>query len=359
MDAEKQKQITGYFIDESMEHLQTIETGLLNVETMMTDSETLNEVFRAAHSIKGGAAMLGFSSIQYTAHKLEDYFKILKDNSEIKVDQNLQSLFLAGFDSLKDLLEQLQSPLGLPQDVANNLMEKSKQVFERLKEQLDQTIGHGNVAESPASGEVRAMLMVFQNDIPQRLREMLELFKQADHPTSRQHLQAICDQMYRTGEQFELRYWCDLIKAVKSAIGNQNNQFRSLAPVVIKEVKQAQEMVLAQRGSAIAISNQLRQILPISEPVTSLQIDDDQSSVFGISPSALANGWHQFGDHLGWRSMGSWIRSSGISYQVSAPAGHLPAPIWLASWDQAKDSNADQFRAEYDAMLKRLGDCNL
>jgi chemotaxis protein histidine kinase CheA len=359
MDAEKQKQITGYFIDESMEHLQTIETGLLNVDTMMSDTETLNEVFRAAHSIKGGAAMLGFSSIQYTAHKLEDYFKILKDNSEIKVDQNLQSLFLAGFDSLKDLLEQLQSPLGLSQDVANTLMEKSKQVFEQLKVQLDRTMEHGNAAEASASGEVRAMLMVFQNDIPQRLREMLDLFKQQDRPASRQQLQAICDQMYRTGEQFELRYWCDLIKAVKAAIGNQNNQFRALAPVIIKEVKQAQEMVLAQRGSAIAISNQLRQILPAQDPVTSFQIDEDQSSVFGIATETLSNKWHGFGDRLGWRSMGSWIRTSGVNFQRSAPAGHLPAPIWLASWDQAKDSNAEQFRTEYEAMLKRMGECDL
>ncbi len=358
MDADKQKQITGYFIDESMEHLQTIETGLLNVETMMSDNETLNEVFRAAHSIKGGAAMLGFSSIQYTAHKLEDYFKILKDHSEIKVDQNLQSLFLAGFDSLKALLEQLQSPVGLPQDVAGNLMEKSKQVFERLKEQLDQTIGHGKVAEAPASGEVRAMLMVFQNDIPQRLREMLEIFKQQDRPTSRQQLQAICDQMYRTGEQFELRYWCDLIKVVKVAVANQNNSFRALAPVVIKEVKQAQEMVLAQRGSAIAISPQLRQLLPMQETVN-LQSDQDQSSVFGIAAPAFTNKWHEFGDRLGWRHMGSWIRTANLNYQASAPTGHLPAPIWLASWDQAKDSNADQFRAEYEAMIKKLGECGL
>jgi chemotaxis protein histidine kinase CheA len=358
MDADKQKQITGYFIDESLEHLQTIETGLLNVDTMMSDAETLNEVFRAAHSIKGGAAMLGFSSIQYTAHKLEDYFKVLKDHAEIKVDQNLQSLFLAGFDSLKDLLEQLQSPVGLTQDVANNLMEKSKQVFERLKEQLDQTIGHSKVAEAPASGEVRAMLMVFQNDIPQRLREMLELFKQQDRPTSRQHLQAICDQMYRTGEQFELRYWCDLIKVVKGTIANQNNGFRTLAPTVIKEVKQAQEMVLAQRGSAIAISSQLRQLLPVQEPVTVLQFDEDQSSVFGMAETA-SNKWHEFGDRLGWRMAGSWIRSANLNFQASAPTGHLPAPIWLATWDQSKDSNADQFRAEYEAMLKKLGDCGI
>ncbi|MFO0309089.1 MAG: Hpt domain-containing protein, partial [Pseudanabaena sp.] len=59
MDQDKQKQITGYFIEEAKEHLQTIESGLLDLESLMGNSESVNEIFRAAHSIKGGAAMLG------------------------------------------------------------------------------------------------------------------------------------------------------------------------------------------------------------------------------------------------------------------------------------------------------------
>ena len=60
MNSEQQQQrIMGYFIEEAREHLQTIEQGVLNLEDVLNDSESVNELFRAAHSIKGGAAMLG------------------------------------------------------------------------------------------------------------------------------------------------------------------------------------------------------------------------------------------------------------------------------------------------------------
>ncbi|MCY7321030.1 MAG: Hpt domain-containing protein, partial [Phormidesmis sp. CAN_BIN36] len=83
----------GYFIEEARDHLNTIEQGLLNLQATIEDPEMVNEVFRAAHSIKGGAAMLGLGSIQQVAHRLEDHFKLLKETS-IRVDQKLESLFL-------------------------------------------------------------------------------------------------------------------------------------------------------------------------------------------------------------------------------------------------------------------------
>lgn len=76
MNSEQQQQrIMGYFIEEAREHLQTIEQGVLNLQDVLNDSESVNELFRAAHSIKGGAAMLGVGSIQHISHRLEDFLK--------------------------------------------------------------------------------------------------------------------------------------------------------------------------------------------------------------------------------------------------------------------------------------------
>jgi chemosensory pili system protein ChpA (sensor histidine kinase/response regulator) len=111
MQPEQQQRIMGYFIEEAKDHLNTIEQGLLNLQSTMEDTEMVNEVFRAAHSVKGGAAMLGFNSIQKTAHRLEDCFKVLKD-SPVKVDHQLESLFLQVFDTLQALVEQLKDHLG-------------------------------------------------------------------------------------------------------------------------------------------------------------------------------------------------------------------------------------------------------
>jgi chemotaxis protein histidine kinase CheA len=92
MQPEQQQRIMGYFIEEAKDHLNTIEQGLLSLQSTMEDTEMVNEVFRAAHSVKGGAAMLGINSIQKTAHRLEDCFKVLKE-SPVKVDSQLESSF--------------------------------------------------------------------------------------------------------------------------------------------------------------------------------------------------------------------------------------------------------------------------
>lgn len=52
---EQQQRILGYFIEEAKDHLNTIEPGLLNLQTTLEDPEMVNEIFRAAHSIKGGS----------------------------------------------------------------------------------------------------------------------------------------------------------------------------------------------------------------------------------------------------------------------------------------------------------------
>jgi len=139
---EQQQRILGYFIEEAKDHLNTIEQGLLNLQSTLNDPEMVNEVFRAAHSIKGGAAMLGLSSIQHTSHRLEDCFKVLKDHP-VQVDQKLESLFLGVSDTLKVLLENLQGPFGLPEETANDLMLEAEPVFEWLYEHLEVLVQQG------------------------------------------------------------------------------------------------------------------------------------------------------------------------------------------------------------------------
>ncbi|MEH1875077.1 Hpt domain-containing protein, partial [Nostoc sp.] len=316
---EQQQRILGYFIEEARDHLNTIEQGLLNLESTLNDPEMISEVFRAAHSIKGGAAMLGLTSIQHTSHRLEDCFKVLKDNP-VQIDQKLESLFLGVSDTLKALLEHLSGPYGLSEDAANTLMSETEPVFQWLYQHLELLVEQGkngvasttelqrtsleNVStltelflrrdipslaedtnqESPeislsvAPQEVRnnaALTPVtaqennnwgeFQAQVLQRLREMLQLFKQTTTPSNRQNLQECCYQLVRLGLTWNLSKWCGLCQAAASAIGNPENTYLTLAKIVITEIKQAQELVLQGREPEIAISHQLEALLNFAE----------------------------------------------------------------------------------------------
>ncbi|MBV8883603.1 MAG: hybrid sensor histidine kinase/response regulator [Chroococcidiopsidaceae cyanobacterium CP_BM_RX_35] len=132
---EQEQRILSFFIEESKEHLNTIEQGMLNLQHMLKAPEMVNEVFRAAHSVKGGAAMLGVSSIQQTAHHLEDYFKILQECPTLPADQKLESLLLRVFDALQEMLEQLEHN-GLSVEVAGRLMSEVEPVFAALDQHL-------------------------------------------------------------------------------------------------------------------------------------------------------------------------------------------------------------------------------
>ncbi len=294
---EQQQRIMGYFIEEAKDHLNTIEQGLLNLQTTIEDPELVNEVFRAAHSVKGGAAMLGLTSIQQTAHRLEDSFKVLKECS-VKVDQQLESLFLRIFDTLQGLLEQLSGPFGLTEELGEQMVRELEPVFEELNGHLGGLVGHAEhhadetspvaVPEPVMAGvgiaafgssrsfadsgsvyapdaratEESALQLVFDSDVPARMREMLQEFKQPEGSESRRQLKNICRNLLKAGEEFELPGWIELIEVVEKAIANPENTYRTLAPTVIKDIKQAQELILSGREESIAPSAKLLALLP-------------------------------------------------------------------------------------------------
>ncbi|PMB02482.1 histidine kinase, partial [Fischerella thermalis CCMEE 5328] len=281
---EQQQRILGYFIEEAKEHLTTIEQGLLNLQSTIKDPEMLNEVFRAAHSIKGGAAMLGLSSIQRTAHRLEDCFKVLKEYP-VQVDQKLESLFLGVSDTLKALLENLTGPFGLTEETASHIMSEAEPVFGWLNEHLDLLVKQVNTKVATADTE---RWQQRQNQVLQKLREMLQLFKQSATPETRQSLQECCRQLVELGEQLNCASWCNLCQAAGQAIANQENSYLTLAKIVITDIKQALELVLTGREAEIIVSQQLGALIPPQIELLDITTDLQEEADIEPVPSTAA-----------------------------------------------------------------------
>lgn len=263
MQATKQQQIVGYFIEEAKEHLDTIEQSLLNLKVTLTDAERLNELFRAAHSIKGGAAMLGFHSIQKISHYLEDCFKILTDHA-ITVDPTIENLFLQGFDGLKELVEALQSPYGLQEEVVRKVMQAVEPTFAQLQIHLQQQL-QGITVGTPVQPKAHPRLAAI---FPNALKKMLMLFKQGDSPTTRKQLVSLCAQM---GQLHACSEWLGLMQTAQSAIANPKNTYSTLAPLVIRELKLAGDLLIAERFLSIVPSQNLRQLTLAANPAPATQ----------------------------------------------------------------------------------------
>ena len=91
------------FLQESAEHIATMEAGLLALRTTPEDDETLNAVFRSAHSIKGGAGSVGLEALARFTHGLESLLDRLRAR-EMAVTEEIIGLLLAAVDVLHTLL---------------------------------------------------------------------------------------------------------------------------------------------------------------------------------------------------------------------------------------------------------------
>ena len=250
---EQQQQILRFFIEEAKEHLDTIEQGLLHLEATIADNEAMNHLFRAAHSIKGGAAMLGYDSIHKTGHYLEDYFKLIKDHP-LKVDRKLEDLFLKGFDALKELVEALQGPYGLRPEDGDLALQRSVPVFKALGDYLKILIRAAKPGARP-QGTVSPATAQVQNI----LKMMLQLFKQGDNPKSRQQLSMLCTKLAVLNKTS--RPWINLLQMSQRAIANPKSSFAALAPVIIKELKVNSELVIAGRSAEVLPSTALQRLI--------------------------------------------------------------------------------------------------
>lgn len=95
------------FFEESREGLDAMETGLLSLEEGNRDPETINSVFRAAHSIKGGAATFGFEVIAGVTHVLETLLDELRSGKR-EVEGLAIDAMLGSVDVLRSLLREVE-----------------------------------------------------------------------------------------------------------------------------------------------------------------------------------------------------------------------------------------------------------
>ena len=96
------------FFDESFEGLETMEAGLLGLDVGAADEETVNTIFRAAHSIKGGSATFGFSAVAEFTHVMETLLDEMRAG-EREVTVHAVDLLLLSVDRLREMLTAVQN----------------------------------------------------------------------------------------------------------------------------------------------------------------------------------------------------------------------------------------------------------
>lgn len=104
------------FLEESREHLQSLNDGLLALENDPEEVSVVNDIFRNAHTIKGMSATMGFTKIAELTHDMENVFDLLR-TEKMKVNEDIMDTLFKTIDSLEQMIESVGS--GGPEDVVD------------------------------------------------------------------------------------------------------------------------------------------------------------------------------------------------------------------------------------------------
>ena len=109
--------IQAIFLQECEEGLASAEAALLSIKAGEHDQETINTIFRAVHSIKGGAGAFGFAALQSFTHHFETLLDKARDG-ELVLDATLTELLISAFDVLADHVAAIRGDGATPDDAA-------------------------------------------------------------------------------------------------------------------------------------------------------------------------------------------------------------------------------------------------
>ena len=165
------------FFEESFEGLEAMEAALLQLNTDEPDAETVNTIFRAAHSIKGGAGTFGFTEIAHFTHDLETLLDQVRAGQR-QTDSDLVDVVLRSVDVLRAMLECARDESPIEGCGADELHQEIKALLDSEAEPVAQPTEPIGGAES-AGWQIHFApnrdIMLTGNDPLRILRELARL----------------------------------------------------------------------------------------------------------------------------------------------------------------------------------------
>ncbi|MCI7541370.1 MAG: chemotaxis protein CheA [Veillonellaceae bacterium] len=140
------------FLDESHEHLQSLNDGLLSLEDNMQDTSVVNEIFRNAHTLKGMSATMGYNKIAELTHEMEDVLDLIRKD-QLDLNEDIIDTLFKCVDSLGQMIDSVGN--GEAEDVVD-VSDLVKKLSSISKPDQAQAAAPAAAAAAPAAGAVPA-----------------------------------------------------------------------------------------------------------------------------------------------------------------------------------------------------------
>jgi len=161
------------FIDETKEHLQSLNEQLLILEKEPENEGTINEIFRAAHTLKGMSGTMGYKRMQNLTHNMENIFSEIR-NGKMSVTATIVDLLFKGLDALENYLSNIST-------TGDEGTEEYTEIITQLDVCLKQGLGEMPVAAPAAVSAATAVAAEPKTEAAATDKEKFRAFKYADH----------------------------------------------------------------------------------------------------------------------------------------------------------------------------------
>ncbi len=194
------------FIDETKEHLQSLNEQLLILEKEPENEDTINEIFRAAHTLKGMSGTMGYKRMQNLTHNMENIFSEIR-NGKMSVTATIVDLLFKGLDALENYLANISSS-------GDEGTEEYADIISQLDVCLKQ--GLGELPAAPAADAAAAVAAEAKTEAAAdgSEKEKYKKFKYADHEKHAMH-EAIITGQHAYGVTVYIQETC-LLKAARA-----------------------------------------------------------------------------------------------------------------------------------------------
>jgi two-component system, chemotaxis family, sensor histidine kinase and response regulator PixL len=244
------RQIPLKFLDEAADCCDRMESTVLGLANKIPNPQELDQALRAAHSIKGGAGMMGFIPLSQVAHQLEDFFKILRVRYHAKsIDTEVETLLLQGIDFLRQVSDLHRQGQAIDEAW---LVNQSQLIFDQLRQHLGALRPEDEDALLSQEGDVDPAMLMLES----ALKDSIDLLAIQLTTTSSDQLlaslQATAAELTDFGRMAKLEQFVDLCRSVKSHCQNiAANQAKELTQQALKAWRKSHSVVLLGRFEKI------------------------------------------------------------------------------------------------------------
>jgi two-component system, chemotaxis family, sensor histidine kinase and response regulator PixL len=255
-DPKLREQTYSYFLTEAQDLLQSIEQNLFSLRQDRSAAK-VHELMRAAHTLKGAAASVGFNSMKSIAHSLEDVFKALY-KPEVELDSELEALLYEGYDCLRLPLTTAIAGVAC-QDA--ELLKRSEAIFSKIRNKLGKHFDAN--AALPTSAELGFDIVqsLFETGVRERLEQLAIAISEGNPTTIAQTLESQAEVFAGLAESLNLSGFGAIAHTTMKALKCNPDRVVEIAQAALADFRQGQIAVLkGDRTSGGEVSAALKEL---------------------------------------------------------------------------------------------------